>query len=449
MWKGTEKVFFVGICGISLSALALVLKNQGHKVWGSDLHPGEMGKKLAREGIEVFEGHNKNHLKDADVLVYTSAISVDNEELEEANKRKIRVVSRAQLLGELSSHYPKTIAVSGCHGKTTTTGMLATIFIDAGLDPTVHIGGNFSKIGGNVRIGGGPYFITEACEYKDSFLRLTPHTSAILGVQADHLDYFKNVNNVQASFNQFATNTKHFLVADFDNKRAVEASKHANCNIACYSRTKRADYAAKNICAMRNGCFEFDLFVCGLFARHIQLSAPGEHNISNALAAIAIARNENIDYQTITDALKEFSGVERRFELCGKINGAKVYHDYAHHPTEIAAAIKTARQVSGGKLWVVFQPHTFSRTKSFFCAFANSLSKADEVITYQIYPAREQPIKGITSEALAQKISSRGTQACCINSFTKILGTLKQQVRKTDLVLILGAGDIVELTKLI
>ena len=354
-------------------------------------------------------------------------------------------------MGQFSRHFKNTIAVSGCHGKTTTTAMLSCIFINAGLNPTIHIGGTYDKIGGNVRLGSNNIFITEACEYKDSFLSLKPKVSVILGVQADHLDYFKNVNNVQKSFNNFASNTQKtgFLVFNSDNRRAKQAADFANCKIVGISKSCRSTCRAKNIFHHSNGCFAFDCVQNNKVLGRVYLSVPGEHNITNALAAIAVAIRFNISFSCIQSSLFEFAGVDRRFQLVGQINGAKVFHDYAHHPTEIQASIKTAYQMQAQKVFVVFQPHTYSRTKSFFCRFAKALCVANEAILYPIYPAREAPIKNITSEALSQKINQIGGNSVHYPTFGQIIDHLKRNVSSSDIILILGAGDIVNITKLI
>lgn len=451
MWNGKEKVYFIGICGISLSALAKILKSQGHEVSGSDTDIGEMSKDLESCGINVVYGHNECKIDDYDVVVYSAAISADNPELLRAKKLRKKILSRAQLLGEISKKYKTTIAIAGSHGKTTTTGMISTILINANLDPTIHIGGNFDKIGGNVRIGKSKYFVTEACEYKDSFLKLKPKISVILGVQADHMDYFKTIGNLQNSFNKFAANTKKSgaVVFDASCKRSVMAANCALCKQISVSKSKKSNQLATNIIAGNSGCYSFSYYENGKNLGRIYLSVPGRHNITNALAAIAVAREIGVDFSTIQNSLYEFCGVDRRFQYIGKINGAKVFHDYAHHPTEIKASIAVAREMNCKKLFVVFQPHTFSRTKSFFCRFASVLAKADQTIMYPIYPAREQPIKGITSEALSAKINKKGGHSIHLCSFEKIKDYLSQNATAQDLVLILGAGDIVNLTKTI
>ena len=451
MWNGTEKIYFIGICGISMSALAQVLHFQGHDVWGSDLNPGEIGISLNRLGINVFNNHSPDNILDADIVVYSSAIHDNNPELIYAKSKGLKIFSRAEVLGELSKHYKYTVAVAGSHGKTTTTGMLGNIFINAGLDPTVHIGGNFQKIAGNVRVGRSKFFITEACEYCDSYLKLSPHLGIILAVQADHLDYFKSVANVFESFSKFALKIKKYgcLIFNLDDSRALSISRIAKCkNIISLSKQKNADYYANSISCNSLGCFSFNVIEHGCILGKVELSVPGEHNIYNALAAIAVARFYGIDFSSISNSLSEFYGVDRRFELVGEINNARVYHDYAHHPTEISAVIKTARLLCSGRVFVVFQPHTFSRTKSFFKRFVKSLAGADCVIMYPIYPAREKPIPGITSDILSEQILNRNTPAICIHSFAEIKMYLCDKVRQNDIVLILGAGDIVGITKL-
>ena len=448
MWNGNEKVFFIGICGISMSALAIILKKQGHIVEGSDSSPTDIMAKLENNGIKVYKSHDIGHIKDFDVVVYSSAISKDNPELIEAKKNRKKIFTRSKLLGEISKKY-KTIAISGSHGKTTTTAMISGIFLQAGLDPSIHIGGNFRMIGGNVRIGKSDYFITEACEYCDNYLSLKPETIIILNVQPDHLDYFKNFENVKNSFKNFAKKTKKNLILNFDDENAQELFDCKNVKRLSYGIKANADIKALELLCDRRGCYSFVCEANKIKLGKVYLSVPGLHNVYNALAAIAVSLFYNINFETICAALNDFNGVDRRFELVGQINKAKVFHDYAHHPTEIETTIKTARLMFGGRLFVVFQPHMYSRTQALFSQFVDVLSKADVVLLYPIYPAREMPIDGVSSEVLCEAIRKKSGNGFSFYTFKDIYNFLNKNVSSNDLVLVMGAGDIVNFVKLL
>ncbi len=442
----SKKVFFIGIGGISMSGLAIMLKSRGHEIAGSDETLSNITEKLNSAGIKVYHGHNESNIKGYDTIVYTAAISDNNPELINARKLGKQVISRAELLGIISRSFKTTIAISGSHGKTTTTAMISSIMIDANKKPSVHIGAEFDKIKGNVLVGGKDIFITEACEYKDSFLKVKSNISVILNVQPDHLDYFKSFSNEILSFKKFAENSKGIVIINDDDENS-ENIQSCLSTIITYSCRHHADYQAKNFKMDSLGCYSFDCIEYGRFLGRFHLSVKGRHNIYNALAAIIIARQFDINYYDISKSLKNFYGAKRRFEQVGFINGASVIHDYAHHPTEIKSSIEIARSISKGRVITVFQPHTYSRTRDLFDDFAKVLSSSDEVIMYPIYAAREDPILGITSDKLSERINKLKTKSFCIKSYDEIYDHIKSISKSGDVVLIVGAGDIVNLCK--
>lgn len=447
MFKGvSKKVFLIGIGGISMSALAVFLSSRGHIVSGSDEVLSHITKRLERFGITVFEKHHAQNVVDFDCVVYNAAISQDNEELAEARRLGKVVISRSELLSIISKSFATTIAIAGSHGKTTTTAMVSAIMIDAGRKPSIHIGGEYEKIHGNFFIGDDNIFITEACEYKDSFLGIKSDVSVILNMQPDHLDYFGTFENMLSSFKKFSKNcVKGVVIVNADDENAL-CLDDSNRKIY-YSCEKKADFEARRIYSNRNGCFSFDCIENGMFFGRFHLSVKGRHNIYNALAAIAIARQFGINFYQISRSLYEFYGVGRRFEQIGFVNGASIIHDYAHHPTEIKSNINLAKIITKGRVICIFQPHTYSRTRDMFDGFVKSLSIADIVGLYPIYPAREDPILGITSEKLSSVIRESGTTSVYLESFEECFEFISKNAKIGDTVLIMGAGNIVEMCK--
>ncbi len=444
-----KHIHFVGIGGISQSALALLCKEKGYTVSGSDTTLSDITKRLFASGVTVYKGHHASNISGADLIVVSNAISKDNPELVAAKEQKIKVISRAQLLASICRGYKKVISVAGTHGKTTTTGMLATIFLLAGKNPTVHIGGELPLIGGNVYIGGKEYFITEACEYCDSFLKLKSYASVILNIQKDHMDYFKKMANLQKSFNKFAKNTKDggYLVKNNDDARCQKITKcglsilFAVSNMQQYN-PNAAHIMAKNIAADEENKYSYDLFVCGQNMGRVLLSVPGKHNISNSLAATAVALQEGIGPDVIIMALGKYKSSKRRYQQICTYKGAKIIHDYAHHPTEIAATISATIGCSSGALHVVFEPHTYSRTKYLYKEFCNCFDGADSIIIPPIYPAREQPIAGVTNNWLVKGLIAKGKDATAASSLSHAFAILNKQIKPNDTVLLLGAGTI-------
>ena len=442
-----DKVHFTGIGGISMSGLAEILLNAGFTVTGSDRAASDLTRKLESEGCIVYCGQRaENITEDVSLVVYTAAVKQDNPELARAKELGIPLMTRAELLGQIMKNYETSIAVSGTHGKTTTTSMLTSVLLKADADPTVSVGGMLPSIGGNIRIGQSGCFVTEACEYTNSFLSFFPTISIILNIDADHLDFFKDIDDIRKSFATFADLLPEdgLLVIGSDIDRYYEITKNVKCKVVTVSASSDADYIAENISYDDKGCASFDVMHEGEKILSVTLAVPGAHNISNALAAVAVCEHLKIPASYIEEGLGDYTGTDRRFQYKGKIGEVTVVDDYAHHPTEIAATLAAAKNVPHKKLWVVFQPHTYSRTKALFDEFAKALSDADEVVLADIYAARETDDLGVSSKDLAEAIKSLGTLSEYFGSFDEIENFLLQSCSPGDLLITMGAGDIVK-----
>ncbi len=439
-------IHFIGIGGISMSGLAEILLKEGFTVSGSDTKESPLTKKLESEGAHIVYGQKAENITPGiGCVVYTAAINRSNPELIEAVSRKIPMLTRAELLGQLMKNYDTPIAVSGTHGKTTTTSMISHILLEADMDPTISVGGILKAIGGNIRVGSSGTFITEACEYTNSFLHFFPKISVILNIEEDHLDFFKDLEDIRHSFHQFAALLPDdgTLVINGDIKDYPEIYTGLSCNVVTYGSSIDFDYGADNIVYDENGHVSFDLVVHGEKADRIQLSVTGVHNVSNALSAIAVANLLDIPMEVTKKGLLSFTGTDRRFEYKGEFNGVTVVDDYAHHPTEIEATLKAAQHSPHNSVWCVFQPHTYTRTKAFFHEFAEALSHADHLILADIYAARETDTLGISSADLAEETAKLGTDTHYFPSFGEIEAFLRENCRPGDLLITMGAGDVV------
>lgn len=439
-------IHFIGIGGISMSGLAEILLEEGFTVSGSDAKESPLTRKLESEGAHICYGQKaENITDDIDCVVYTAAISRTNPELIEAVAHKIPMLTRAELLGQLMKNYDTPIAVSGTHGKTTTTSMISHILLEGKVDPTISVGGILKAIGGNIRVGSSETFLTEACEYTNSFLHFFPKISVILNIEEDHLDFFKDLEDIRHSFHQFAAllPSDGTLVINGEITDYPEIYQGLDCNVVTYGPSADFDYSASDISYDEEGHVSFDLAKHGEKAGRITLSVTGDHNVSNALASIAVAELLDIPMDTIKKGLLSFTGTDRRFEYKGTFDGVTVVDDYAHHPTEIKATLKAAQHYPHNSVWCVFQPHTYTRTKAFFHEFAEALSHADHLVLADIYAARETDTLGISSADLAEEAAKLGTDSHYFPSFAEIESFLKENCRPGDLLITMGAGDIV------
>ncbi|TDT63448.1 UDP-N-acetylmuramate--L-alanine ligase [Fonticella tunisiensis] len=439
-----KRVHFIGIGGISMSGLAEILLIYGYKVSGSDRSESRITNKLKGMGAEVHIGHNAENVHGADIVVYTAAIREDNPEYQEAKRLNLPTYDRAEFLGYIMKEYSKSIAVAGTHGKTTTTSMLSLILLKAGLDPTILVGGEVDAIGGNARPGKSPYFITEACEYKGSFLKFYPYIGIILNVDADHLDYYRDIDDIYDTFLRFANLIPEngLLIGCAEDERAAKIMDEVNCNTISYGINK-GNYTAGNIKYDSRGCASFTVLYNGKVFGDFALKVPGEHNILNALASIAAAHFLGVDKGIIASSLLEFVGTHRRFDKLGEKNGVTVIDDYAHHPTEIKATIKAAQNFSHtGKLYCVFQPHTYSRTITLFNEFTEAFYGVDKLILADIYAARERDNGIVNSSMLNDAIAAKGIDSIYIKSFEEIVDYLEENLKPGDLLITMGAGDV-------
>lgn len=440
-------VYFIGIGGISMSGLAEVLLSRGFTVSGSDRTRSHLTELLEQKGAVIHYGQRaENITPDLDLVVYTAAISKDNPEWVAMEQLQIPALSRAQLLGEIMRNYELPIAISGTHGKTTTTSMVSEILLHADTDPTLSIGGILRSIDGNIRVGNSEYFVTEACEYTNSFLEFNPKISIILNIEEDHLDFFKDLKEIRDSFHRFACllPADGKLIINQEIERIEEITAGIACPYITYGFSPDCDYYATDIVYNELGYPSFVLHSKDQADSIVTLSVPGRHNVSNAMSAIAFSDSVGIDRDTSIAALHHFNGTERRFEKKGEVAGITIIDDYAHHPTEIEATLQAAANYPHKTLWCVFQPHTYTRTKAFLPEFAKVLSMADRVVLADIYAAREKDTLGISSMDLCEAIRKEGTTCDYFPSFDEIENFLLENCSQGDLLITMGAGDIVK-----
>lgn len=441
-------IHFIGIGGISMSGLAEILHNEHFIISGSDTKESALTQHLAQKGMQIFYSQTADNLTDGiDLVVYTAAISEDNPEFAAAKNKGIPMLSRAELLGQIMDNYRRSIAVSGTHGKTTTTSMISQILLSASCDPTITVGGILEAINGNLRVGSSEYFISEACEYTNSFLHFYPKYSIILNVEAEHLDFFKDLDDVRRSFRAFAGNTQKngvvIINGEIDHYEQITAGIPAK--VITYGLQAGYDYYPQNITFNEKACASYTVMHHGEALMDVQLHVPGMHNVSNSLAAIALSMELNLKKEDILAGLLAFGGANRRFQYKGTVNGVTIIDDYAHHPTEIAATLHSAANYPHNRLVLVFQPHTYSRTKAFLEEFANVLHTADVVVLTDIYAAREKNIYGISSKDLLYKLQEYGTECYYFPTFSEIEQFLEKNCMNGDLLITMGAGDVVNI----
>lgn len=439
-------VHFIGIGGISMSGLAEILLEEGFTISGSDAKESDLTGKLAASGATIFYGQKaSNIIPGIDLVVYTAAIHEDNEEFAKAKADGLPMLSRAELLGQIMDNYENSIAVAGTHGKTTTTSMVSQIFLEAGADPTITVGGILPTIGGNLRVGESEVFISEACEYTNSFLHFRPKYSIVLNVEAEHLDFFKDLEDIRSSFRKFCANTPAsgatILNGEIDNWQALVEGLPQR--IVTYGFDPSFDFYAAGLRYDEKACAIFTAMHGDSAIAELHLAVPGKHNAGNALAAIALAVTMELDIDAIVRGLSSFGGTNRRFQYKGCVDGVTVIDDYAHHPTEVRATLTAAANYPHKRLVLVFQPHTYSRTKIFLNDFAEVLSLADLVVLTDIYAAREQNTYGVSSRDLLPLLRERGTEAYYFPSFEEVEKFLLKICMNQDLLITMGAGNVV------
>lgn len=441
-------IHFIGIGGISMSGLAEILLDAGFYVSGSDSKHSALTDSLQQKGAVFYLGQSASHISpQIDVAVYTAAVHEDNPEYCAAKALHIPLMSRAELLGQMMKNYKTPIAISGTHGKTTTTSMVSEILLAADTDPTLSIGGILKSIHGNIRVGQSEYFVTEACEYTNSFLSFFPKISMILNVEEDHMDFFQDLEQIRSSFHRFAMLLPDdgllIINGDIDNLEAL--TKGLSCRILTFGKSPSCDYFFNNICHNELGHVSFSYTCKNKQEETVFLTVPGEHNAYNALAAIVLADALQIPSETTRQALSSFHGTDRRFEYKGRLGGITIIDDYAHHPTEIEATLHAAAHYPHHQIWCVFQPHTYSRTKAFLPEFAKALSLADKIILTDIFAARETDTLGISSRDLQAEIERLGKECFYFSSFDAIENFLLENCINEDLLITMGAGDVLKI----
>ena len=441
-------VHMIGIGGISMSGLAEVLLQEGFHVTGSDAKESPLTDRLEEKGAVIHYGQRASNIApDTELIVYTAAISPENPEYVRAIEMSIPMLTRAQLLGQIMKNYDLPIAVSGTHGKTTTTSMISQILLEGDCDPTISVGGILPSIQGNIRVGNSETFITEACEYTNSFLSLFPKVGIILNMDADHLDFFKDIDDIRHSFRKFAELIPEdgTLIINSDTPCYEMITADLKCRVITYGLNNPAIFTADNINYDQEGFASFDCIQNGEKIATYQLKVPGIHNVSNALAAIATASILGLEQATIQAGFSAFHGTNRRFQIKGTVGGVTIVDDYAHHPTEIRATLNSAANFPHKKLWCVFQPHTYTRTKALLDDFADALTLADEIVLCDIYAAREKNTVGISSKDLQEKICELGGTCTYLPTFDAIENFLLEHCAPGDLLITMGAGDVVNI----
>lgn len=442
-------IHFIGIGGISMSGLAEILLEEDFTISGSDMNASAMTDKLVSLGAKVIIGQKASNITDdIDLVVYTAAIHPDNPEFQAAKQQNLPMLTRAELLGQMMDNYKNPIAVSGTHGKTTTTSMLTHILLAAKKDPTISVGGILDSIGGNIRVGKSDILVTEACEYTNSYHSFNPVISIILNVEEDHLDFFSGIEEIRESFQTFARKLPQngLLVVNGDMDCVDFIKDGVTSEIVTFGITgKDLNYSATNISYDEQGNGSYDLVENGQLTDHIQLHVNGIHNIMNSLSTIAVAKRLNIPMDQIQAGLLAFTGTERRFEYKGERNGFTIIDDYAHHPTEIKATLNAAQKYPHHELWCIFQPHTYSRTMAFLDEFAEALSLSDHVIITDIFAAREKDLGQVHAKDIVKRMENYDVDVTYISSFEEIEKFILKNCKNNDLLITMGAGNVVNI----
>lgn len=443
-------IHFIGIGGISMSGLAEILLEERFTVSGSDWKASPLTEMLEAKGAKIFIGQHAHQITaDIDAVVYTAAVKEDNPEFQRAKELNLPLLSRAELLGQMMKNYKTAIAVAGTHGKTTTTSMISSILMKADTDPTISVGGMLPLIGGNIRVGKSETFLTEACEYTNSFLSFHPTIGIILNIEEDHMDFFKDLADIRNSFRRFSQllPKEGLLIINSQIENHEEITEGLPCRIVTCGLKPGDHYQAADISYDNLARATFTLVKSGIPCCQVSLGVPGQHNVMNALTALALADELNIPLETACAGLLHFTGTDRRFQYKGTVQDFTVIDDYAHHPTEIRATLEAAHQYPHREIWCVFQPHTYTRTKAFLTDFAKALSLADHVILADIYAARETDTLGISSQTLLEELKKLGADAYYFPSFAEIEAFLLKNCLHNDLCITMGAGDVVNIAE--
>lgn len=451
MFRHVKNIHFIGIGGIGMSGIAEVLCNLGFNVTGSDLSKSKNTARLETLfGIDIYKGHAAENIGDAQVVVYSSAIKSDNPEIQAAKDKKIPTIPRAEMLAELMTLVPYSVAISGSHGKTSTTSMVATVLGYAGVDPTTVVGGVVDTLGSNAKLGKSDWFVTEADESDRSFLMLYPTIAVITNIDREHMESYKGMEDVMQCFTDFGNKVPFYgtNILCLDDPNVQSIIPKLKRRIITYGFSKQADVSAYDIKFNDNFGSTFTVFRRDQELGEITLPVPGKHNVYNALAATAVALELDVEFAKIAEAFAQFKNANRRFQFKGEVNGVKVFDDYGHHPTEILATLEAAKNSSDGRrIVVVFQPHRYTRTQDLMVDFAKSFNNADVVYLLDIYPANEKPIEGITAEVLAERIEEYGHRNVKhIGSIEDASATVVKNLEQNDLVITLGAGSITKLS---
>jgi UDP-N-acetylmuramate--alanine ligase len=443
MFKKIKHIHFVGIGGIGMSGIAEVLLNLGYRVSGSDMKASDTTDRLKKLGGEIFIGHRAENITSPHVVVISSAVKKDNVEVVAAKEKQIPVIPRAEMLAELM-RLKYGVAIAGAHGKTTTTSMVATVLAAGNIDPTVVIGGKLNSLGTNAKLGQGEFLVAEADESDGSFLKLSPTIAVVTNIDAEHLDYYKDINEIKDAFLVFINKVPFYGVSILclDEKHIQALIPFVEKRYLTYGMSSQADYQAKDVSLAPLGS-RFKVAHHGRDLGWFELSIPGVHNINNSLAAIAVARELDVDVEIIRTALRGFSGVQRRFQVKGEVNGITVVDDYGHHPTEIRATLAAAKAGSGRRVVAVFQPHRYTRTQHLLDEFFTSFNQADTVIIMDIYAAGEQPIPGVSGRAIYDGVKRHGHKdAAFLADRDAVVSHLAGMLKKSDVLITLGAGDV-------
>ncbi|MDO5301683.1 MAG: UDP-N-acetylmuramate--L-alanine ligase [Tissierellia bacterium] len=444
-------IHFIGIGGISMSGLAELMHSEGYTISGSDAKESSITKHLMDLGIKVSYGHSEGNIQGADLVVYTDAISMNNPEFQAALRSKVDLVDRASFLGAIMRNYRTSIAVSGTHGKTTTTSMIATAMKDHPARPTIMLGGILGDLKGNIQVGEDEYFLTEACEYRANVLKYFPTTAIILNIDEDHLDFFDNIEHILQTFEGYVVNLgeEGILILNKDDANTMTMAAKAKARIVTVSQNGEADYEAREVTVSDSGLPSYELWIRGEKHGQVQLGVMGLHNVSNSLAAIASMVENGVPVDQAVSGVQRYHGVGRRLEYKGNLSGITIYDDYAHHPTEIQTSLNALRSVTKNRLITIFQPHTYTRTKLLLDSFATSFGIADLTIITDIYAAREKDYGDIHSKTLVDAIRQQGDTACYMSGFEEVKEFILKHGQPGDLVVTMGAGDVYQIGEML